>query len=73
MNSRFSNLMPNAKYDQYGADNKDVGKQSIKLMQMFEMAKEKSTWNKKTIEDFTKDCKKTLADELGIEDNCHSE
>lgn len=73
MNSRFSNLMPNAKYDQYGADNKDVGKQSIKLMQMFEMAKEKSTWNKKTIEDFTKDCKKTLADELGIEDNCQKE
>ncbi|MCQ2204372.1 MAG: DUF262 domain-containing HNH endonuclease family protein [Bacteroidales bacterium] len=73
MNSRFSNLMPKAKYEEYGAGNEYVGKQSIKLMQMFEMAKKESTWNKKTIEDFTKDCKKTLADELGIEDNCHSE
>lgn len=73
MNSRFSNLMPNAKYAQYGADNTGVGKQSIKLMQMFEKAKEESTWNKKTIEDFTKDCKKTLADALGIEDNCQKE
>lgn len=53
MNSKFSNSMPKAKYDNFGRI-KGIEQLSIKLQQMFDVVVRDNDWNTTQINEFTK-------------------
>ena len=69
MNSKFSNSMPKAKYDNFGMVQEVKNGLSLKLLEMMDVVEEKNEWLEEEIMNYEKLCKKiiykALCDECG--------